>query len=113
MIVLVCGGRFYSDEAFVFEVLDTIHEEYGITLLVQGEATGADSLAKKWALDRDVPEKGFKANWKKYWKAAGPIRNTEMLEESNPELVVAFPGDEGTFDMISKAKRAKVEVIKL
>ena len=46
MILLVCGGRNYTDEAHVFEVLDEIHESEEVRLVVTGAARGADHLAE-------------------------------------------------------------------
>lgn len=51
------------------------------------------------------------ADWSKYGKAAGPMRNQKMLDEYKPDLVVALPGGRGTADMVSRARVAGVEVI--
>ncbi|MEM9912925.1 MAG: hypothetical protein AAF922_19365 [Pseudomonadota bacterium] len=44
-------------------------------------------------------------------RAAGPIRNKEMLDEGCPDLVVAFPGGRGTANMVKQAQAAGVEVL--
>ncbi len=49
------------------------------------------------------------AKWETYGKAAGPIRNREMLLNL-PALVVAFPGGKGTADMVRQAERAGIPV---
>lgn len=104
MIVLVCGGRDYTNKKVVYDFLDKLHETFPISLLVAGLARGADTLAMDWAIENDVPFKGYKANWHKYGNGAGPVRNQLMLEDSNAELVIAFPGGTGTYDMIKRAK---------
>jgi hypothetical protein len=48
------------------------------------------------------------ANWGRYGPAAGPIRNTQMLIEGRPELVVFFPGGDGTKDMVEKARKHRI-----
>ncbi len=53
----------------------------------------------------------FHAEWMKYGKAAGPIRNARMLAEGKPDLVVAFPGGRGTADMLRRVREAGIEVI--
>jgi hypothetical protein len=103
MRLLACGGRNFNDRDFVFETLDRIHAKRPVTLLIQGGASGADSLARQWAIIRGVPFKTEYAEWKKYKRAAGPIRNGVMLEKYNPEGVVAFPGNDGTADMVKQA----------
>lgn len=113
MRVLVCGGRKYRNEPHVFHVLDQIHaDEIKISCIIEGEASGADQLAALWASRRGVPIEPYPADWNRYGDAAGPIRNTEMLAKSKPDLVVAFPGGLGTADMIKKAKKAGVRVIR-
>jgi hypothetical protein len=113
MIVLVCGGRTYNDEGKVFSVLDYIHNEIKITGIVHGAASGADTLAGKWALSRSIPQIKFPAQWDLYGKSAGYIRNKEMLEKGKPNLVVAFPGGKGTANMIKLAEDANVKVDKV
>lgn len=107
MRVLVCGGRDYLDKAVVYDTLINIQP----TEICQGGANGADFLAKQWAENWNIPCKEFRANWKKYGKAAGPIRNKQMLEEFDPDLVLAFPGGSGTQNMISLAKAAGKRVV--
>lgn len=108
--VLVCGGRYYADKARLFALLDEMHSDRPITLLAQGGAGGADSLAREWALDRVVPCATFDAPWTKRGRSAGPIRNAWMLSIVAPDLVVAFPGGAGTEDMVRRAHRAAVRV---
>ena len=113
MKVLVCGGRGYFNAEKVNKTLDELNEEKKITVIIHGGATGADALAEKWAESRFVrPHRFpiFKEDWKKYGKAAGPLRNTRMLLLGKPDLVVAFPGHDGTNDMIKQATNAGVEV---
>jgi predicted Rossmann-fold nucleotide-binding protein len=109
MKVLVCGGRDYRDLPYVYEVLDEIHAEHGITLIIQGGCSGADEKAALWAKGRGVPCLAHYADWKKHGKAAGPIRNAAMLKWE-PNLVVAFPGGAGTASMVNIAKTASVPV---
>lgn len=48
------------------------------------------------------------AEWRRYGKAAGPIRNQRMLNELHPTIVYAFRAGKkssGTDDMIKRAKR--------
>ena len=49
MKVIVCGGRNYSDRKRVFTTLDALHAETPITVLMHGDARGADALADDWA----------------------------------------------------------------
>lgn len=108
--MLVCGGRDYADDRRVRDVLDEIHKERRVSLLIQGGADGADWHALMWARVAVVPFESYRADWDKYGKAAGPIRNARMLAEGKPDLVVAFPGGRGTEDMKRRARAAGVPV---
>lgn len=111
MKVLVCGGRDYANQRLVDEVLDDVHAIHRITLVIHGAARGADALADSWAKRRAVGCRPFPADWAKHGKAAGPLRNQQMLEEGHPDLVCAFPGGSGTEDMKRRARAAGIKVV--
>lgn len=111
MRVLVCGGRYFKHQAIVDDTLDKLHRQVGIECIIEGGDDGADLCAWKWALGRRVYEERYEADWKGHGKAAGPRRNARMLSESKPDLVVAFPGGNGTADMLRRARKAKVPVV--
>ena len=105
MKILVCGGRHYNNRKKVFNILDHVHSTRVISSIVHGDATGADTLAKEWAIARGVEQLPYPARWE-YGTHMGPIRNTIMIVENQDiEMVIAFPGDVGTADMIKKARR--------
>lgn len=106
--VLVCGGRWYAGRAALFNVLDRAHADQPISLIIHGAASGADSLAGEWAAARGVRVESYPAAWNVHGRRAGPIRNGRMLRKGKPDIVFAFPGGDGTADMIDKAKRAGV-----
>lgn len=115
MIIIVCGGRNYSDRAKVKKVLDSIHEKMPISLVVEGGALGADRIASYWAGSTGIKSVRVHADWKKYGdRAAGPIRNKKMLDD-NPDvkLVVAFPGGRGTGNMKRQAREKGIEVMEI
>lgn len=108
--VLVCGGREYADREELYETLDSFHETRPFAALIHGAARGADTLAGEWARERGVPEITRPADWQRHGRAAGPIRNHEMLRESL-DLVVAFPGGRGTAHMVRIAIEAGLQVL--
>jgi len=110
MRVLITGGRGFSDRDFLNNVLERLHAQHGFTVLIHGGASGADRLSGEWAASKGIQVVAHPANWKKHGRAAGPIRNSQMLDEK-PELVIAFPGGKGTADMVRKAKQAGLEVV--
>jgi hypothetical protein len=108
MRILVCGGRDYNDDEMVRKVLLQYFSK-DLTI-IQGEARGADYLAKMWAKNYGVEYESYPADWDKYGKRAGFIRNGQMLTEGKPDLVIAFPGGKGTEMMIMLAEKAGVPV---
>jgi hypothetical protein len=111
--VIVCGGRDYANAEMLNLVLDEIHAKTPISVLIQGGARGADELAFRWFASKPgMHGITHYAEWGVHGRAAGPIRNAKMLEES-PDLVVAFPGGRGTANMIKQSRAAGVPVIEV
>lgn len=108
MRILVCGSRHFNDCFILKEVLEKLE----IKTIIHGDARGADRLAGGYARTWGIEEVKFPADWEKYGKAAGPIRNQQMLEEGKPDMVIAFlaPNSRGTKDMISRAEKANIPV---
>jgi UDP-glucose 4-epimerase len=113
MRVLVCGGRNYLDSRRVYSVLDKLHTEAGIDHIINGGANGADMLSSDWAAMHGVKGTIYMADWENYGTMAGPLRNQLMLDQGEPDVVIAFAGGRGTADMVKKARRAGVEVIEI
>ena len=107
--VLVCGGRNYDDKKTVWRVLNLLKP----TRIIHGGADGADELAGEYAIEKDLSESMFPAQWKVHGKSAGPLRNQQMLDEAKPNLVVAFPGGNGTQDMVKRSRAKGVLVLRV
>lgn len=112
MRVLACGGRNFADRERLNRVLDQLHAIHDFTLLINGDAPGADFLSSEWAHSRKITVKTFPADWAKHGRSAGPKRNQQMLD-FGVNLVIAFPGGRGTADMVARAKKSGVEVIQV
>lgn len=112
MRVLVCGSRTWTDAPAIYRALAEQGCGYAPFTLIHGAARGADSIAAEYAREREAEVLAFPADWNRYGKAAGMIRNKQMLEEGKPELVLAFWDGEsrGTQNMIDLATKAGVPV---
>ena len=110
--ILICGDRNYQDWIKVQEYLDTISRT---TIIIHGGAKGADSLAGNLATSLKMKVIKFPADWDKYGKAAGVLRNQQMLDEGHPDLVVYFHKDiensKGTRDMLKRATDSGIRTI--
>jgi hypothetical protein len=115
MIKLIfCGDRFWRNKSFIRETMDIIRSNIGEFVVIEGEASGADSFARDIAEDILLKVEPYPADWEKYKKAAGPIRNAQMLKEGKPHGVVAFHRDllysRGTKNMVEQALKAGLPV---
>ena len=111
MRVVVTGTRNAAtgDAVFIRKAMDALHEQYKISLVGHGGASGVDDIVSAWAIENGVQIAVFNADWDEHGTAAGPIRNREMLETIKPQIVAAFPEPKarlkgsGTWDAIEAA----------
>jgi YspA, cpYpsA-related SLOG family len=114
--ILVTGSRDLTTDAapaikaaLVREIGDADPSKFTV---VHGASKGADEIAHKAARELGMRVQPFRADWNTHGKAAGPIRNQEMLN-SGITKVLAFtdkPLDQsrGTTDMVGRARNAGI-----
>lgn len=109
--ILITGDRKWADAKPIREFLSTLPSS---TIIIHGGAKGADEIAGRWAGSFGMEVRAYPADWS-IGKAGGVIRNTQMLEEEKPDVVVYFHNSlatsKGTKDMVEKAEKAGVRVI--
>lgn len=118
--VLVTGDRHWANPTAIERELKKLR---GDVTIIHGKARGADSFADTIGNGLGYTVRGYKADWDKYGKAAGPIRNQYMLDKEHfiatidghsIDLVLAFHKDltksKGTKDMVQRAKKAGIKV---
>lgn len=107
------GARTMTDYALFSSFVNNYVGKVGAlpSKVVSGGARGADSLARQWAKEKDVPLVEFIPEWKKLGKKAGIVRNTDIVNAC--DVLIAFPSKEGrgTQDSIRKAEKDGKEVI--
>ena len=118
--LIVAGTRTFDDYVLMKEKLDQIilglREDYSgaPVVIISGNAKGADQLGIRYAMERNLSFRRFPAQWHQYGKAAGPMRNAQMLayaKEGIPALVAFWDGkSRGTDNMIQAARRGKAFV---
>lgn len=70
-------------------------------------------MAGDWAMVNFIDVLAMPADWARYGRRAGAVRNQRMLDEARPELVVAFPGGTGTADMVRRTHAAGIPLLDL
>lgn len=120
MRVLICGDRNWTDVDRIKDRIMELYNDTGMDLVViAGGCRGADKIAEKIAKDLNLQVLIFPAEWDKFGRAAGPIRNRQMLVEGKPDMVIAFHPDistsKGTKDMVDQALRSGIpcEIVSL
>lgn len=121
MRVLVCGSRDFTDKRAIWMVLSGISWISERVTLIEGGAAGADRIAAEYAegivsgsaSGSHWKHEQYKAEWAKYGKTAGRIRNKQMLTEGKPDMVLAFVNkplaeSKGTADMVLQATQADI-----
>ena len=117
MTILVCGGREWPDYSSV--LLSLFAHTFLIPVpakeitVIDGAARGADNLGYAAARHMGYKTRRFHADWKTYGRAAGPIRNQEMLETGRLDMVLAFPMQDsrGAQHMIDIAREAGIRTV--
>lgn len=110
MRILVTGSRRWTDTKLIHEVLEPWFTSHPDAVLVHGAAVGADTIAKNIWVSFGGKVEPHRADWSKYGKAAGPIRNREMVE-AGADVCLAFmlPDSTGTADCVKRAKAAGIK----
>lgn len=113
MRTLVCGGRDFESKDAVWRGLDMFHGKHLISLVIHGNQRGVDTFAGMWARSHGIEELPFDAtaDFKKWGKRGGSVRNGRMLRDGKPDIVLAFPGGPGTRNMRTQAAFVGVRII--
>lgn len=110
--VLVTGDRHGFSPWRVHRVLQDLRPDYEV--LVHGGAPGVDTQAGNIGEELGYEVRVHPADWERYGRAAGPIRNKHMLVMEMPDLVVAFHRDlaksRGTANCVEQAKKMNIPI---
>ena len=91
--VILAGSREFTNyEVFRHWVIKTL-SDWGLTdpgqiIIVSGGARGTDRMGERFAHENNIELHRFQAQWDKYGKSAGYIRNKEMAVHG--DLLIAF-----------------------
>lgn len=113
--ILITGSRYFTNRHMVRAAITQAIADLNTTAehitVVHGAAPGADSLADSVARELGCAVESHPADWKKYGRAAGPIRNNYMVS-LGAQLVLAFPlgASPGTRGCIRTAEQAGIPV---
>lgn len=118
--IIICGGRHFENYQMLKSTVDKYLVDNGIlhedVEIVSGHCQGADMLGEKYAEECGCTLRVYSADWIKYGRAAGPIRNKQMVDyltTTENGLVVAFVSDNtrGTRNTIAQAQKSNIPTI--
>ena len=98
---IIAGGRNIREYAIVEAAIEA--SGFVIAQVVSGVAEGVDRLGEQWGYAHDVPIARFPANWDRYGKRAGILRNGEMAAYAQALVAVWDGRSPGTKNMIAQA----------
>jgi hypothetical protein len=114
MKVLIFGGRKIPEQKatdFLCYSFARFHIPTNIKMIAEGGARGADRAGRLFGEFLQLPVKTYKADWNRYGKAAGPIRNEHMIRDFKPDVAIMFPGGTGTAHMKGLCQVYNVKII--
>lgn len=108
MRTIVAGSRTVTDYDLVASTI--VEATWPITVIISGGARGVDELGEAYAYLHKIPLEVFNANWNKYGRAAGHMRNEEMAKNADALIAIWDGESRGTANMIETAKKYKLNL---
>ena len=106
--IVVAGSRDYNNydesKSYIDFCVSRIRKKYEI-IIVSGGCRGADMLGERYAKENGFKVEKYPADWKKYGRTAGPIRNKQMAEVCDYAICFWDGKSEGTKSMIEFAAK--------
>ena len=107
----IVGSRTITDEEFVFEKLDFYTKNMKDITVVSGGAKGIDTIAEKWARQKDYKTEIFLPEYDKYpGKLAPIIRNKTIMENSTHCIAFIKDSSKGTLNAIENAEKLGLKI---
>jgi len=111
MKVIIAGTRTLDDPLLVDSAVYL--SRYNISEVISGGCKGIDQWGEVWAKKQGIPIKIFQADWDKYGRAAGPIRNALMAEYANALILIWDGKSKGSLNMLCNANKLGLKICNL
>ena len=103
--VAIVGSRNFQDYERIVQGVERLKEHYPHLQILSGGARGVDRLAQRAAEYLGIPFKLFPANWEKYGRRAGMLRNEFLIRDADKVVAVWDGQSRGTANSIQWAKK--------
>ncbi|ROM94306.1 DUF2493 domain-containing protein [Pseudomonas brassicacearum] len=113
MRVLICAGRYYADTRTCRRVLEAFQCLHEVRVLIHGGNQFLGGEIEDWARELGANIVRYPANWQLHGKLAERLRNSFMLQDSRPDIVIALPGGEDTEELVAQARAAGIQTLQM
>jgi len=103
MKLAVIGSRNFHDAALLQEILLPYLPD--TTLVISGGAKGVDTLAENWARENGIEVQIFPADWARYGRGAGRVRNHDIIQSCDQCIAFWDGNSKGTKHSIDLCKK--------
>lgn len=112
MRLIIAGSRDFRNKEKILETIDLLITQQGLkpSVVLCGCAKGVDTIGAEWAFSKGLKIEYYPANWDKYGKSAGPVRNTHMAKAADTLLVIRKRSSKGSANMVDVALDNGLEV---
>lgn len=112
--MLISGSRYHTNKKLISEAIEQYLGDAYIedVIIIEGGTKGADTIARQHAEEMGYEIETYPAQWDRYGKRAGSIRN-QLMVDHGADICLAFPleGSIGTYDCIRRAKKSGIKTI--
>ena len=109
--MIVAGTRSFADYSLLRQYVDFMLSRIEDSIeIVSGHARGADAMGERYAEEHGYVIKLFPADWKRYGKRAGVIRNAEMAEYADALIAFWDGKSRGTHNMVEEARSRHLKI---
>lgn len=101
MRLIIAGSRSITDIEHVQQVMRfAVSAGCCLIEVVSGCAPGVDQLGEQWAAQNGIPVRQFPADWARYPRRAGRMRNAEMANYADALVAIWDGASSGTRHMV-------------
>ncbi len=104
MRTIIAGSRSITNYDLVENYIETA--PWRPAVVISGDAAGVDTLAARWAEAKGIKVEHYPAEWDRYGRRAGFIRNSRMADVAEALLLI-WDGKSPGSAMMKKIAAAK------
>ena len=116
MRIIIAGSRQLNPTVdFIGAAVEAFFDNFNVrpSVILSGRCRGPDQVGELWAKQNNVQVEYYPADWNKYGKAAGPIRNRQMAQSANGLILIWDGISHGSQNMLKLADEFELATLQL